>query len=193
LVDCTNKAHRAALVSICDQIGTPADSRASIDDVLALLLATSPQTIALDNIDRAPRKMMYSLLSLSTVHTIYATATTRKQLAPLLERQGAIIVPVPPLDLGAIVRAHHPTLDPAAVRRIVSTASTPAAALHIAQAGERGEPIPAPPSKPIIPLLAIVMLAGITYLRADTEAPAVVIALVSGIAYYIRRVLWRNT
>jgi len=141
-------------------------------------------------------RLCYSLLTLATRHTIKATATERRRVKPLLDRQAAIIVPLPPAPIADIVANRYPTLTPAQVRRIAALAHTPAAALHIAESVSAGQPLPAPPTVSVFPILLIASLAVLAYLRYYSHVAAVspvTLALISGIAFYVRRLLWRHS
>jgi hypothetical protein len=193
LADCTTLAHRAILLTIAEQLSITPSNRATIDDLVSIICAADTAAIALDNLDRTSPKLLYSLLSLSARHTIYATATDKRKCATLIDRAAAILIPIPPAPLADIIRAAYPDMPTSTVRRIVSTSSTPAQALHTAQSVLSGQPPPQMPATNIIPIVAIIMLAVITYIRRETDTPPVTVALVSGIAYYIRRIFWRST
>jgi len=130
-VPCTNKSHRGVLCAIADDMGITYQSRASIDDLVALVLGQAPTTIALDDVDRTSPKLCYTILSMASRHTVLATATDRKRIKPLLDRQAAIIVPLSPAPIADIIAGRYPDLSPAQVRRIQQIASTPAAASRI--------------------------------------------------------------
>jgi len=194
-VACTNKSHRAILCAIADNLRLEYPSRASIDNLIQLILSAPPCTIALDDIDRTSPKLCYTLLTLASRHTIVATATERRRIKPLLDRQAAIIVPLPPAPIAAIVATRYPDLSPAQIRRIAALAPTPAAALHIAESVRAGQPLPAPPTTSIYPVLLIGALAALVFIRHYSEfnfSPAV-LALISGVAFYVRRLLWRHS
>lgn len=192
MIDCTNKSHRAVLATICDQLGYSYPSRASIDDLLQLILAAPPTAIALDNIDRTSQKLCYSLLTLSTRHEIIATATEKNRIKPLLERQAAILVPPPPTKITEILAEHHPDLSPQEIRKIAALTDNPAAALNIAQSIRAGQPIPTPPSRDIKPLLFLFILSALYLLRWHNKSEVIAaLLLVSG--YLIRRMIWRST
>jgi len=196
-VDCTHKSHRAVLCAIADSLHLDYPTRASIDDLIARVLGAPPCTIALDDIDRTATRLCYTLLTLANRHNIIATATAteRRRVKPLLDRQAAIIVPLPPAPIADIITNRYPDLSPAQVRRIAALAHTPAAAIHIAASVRAGQPLPAPPTTSIYPVLLIVSLAALAIIRYQYQSavsPAV-IALISGIAYYVRRLLWRHT
>jgi len=191
---CTNKSHRAILCAIADALHLDYPSRASIDDIIALILHSPPCTLALDDIDRTATRLCYTLLTLANRHNIIATATERRRVKPLLDRQAAIVVPLPPAPIADIVASRYPDLTPAQVRRIAALAHTPAAALHIAESVHAGQPLPAPPAVSIYPVLLIVSLAALAFIRyysAFDFSPAV-LALISGVAFYVRRLLWRR-
>jgi len=191
-VSCTNKSHRAILTTIADTLHLDYPSRASIDDLITLILHSPPCTIALDDIDRTAARLCYTLLTLTTRHNIISTATERKRVKPLLDRQAAIIVPLPPAPIADIVASRYPDLTPAQVRRITALAHTPAAALHIAESVHAGEPLPAPPAVSIYPVLLIVSLAAMTFIRHYYAFSPAVLTLISGVAFYVRRLLWKR-
>jgi hypothetical protein len=193
-VDCTHKSHRAVLCAIADSLHLEYSTRASIDDLITLITQSPPCTLALDDIDRTATRLCYTLLTLANRHNIIATATERRRVKPLLDRQAAIVVPLPPAPIADIVASRYPTLTPAQVRRIAALAHTPAAALHIAESVHAGQPLPAPPAVSIYPVLLIVSLAALAFIRyysAFDFSPAV-LALISGVAFYVRRLLWRR-
>jgi hypothetical protein len=193
-ISCTNKSHRSVLTDIADALHLDYPSRASIDDLITLIMQAPPCTLALDDIDRTAARLCYTLLTLTTRHQILGTATDRKRIKPLLDRQAAIIVPPPPAPIADIVASRYPDLTPAQVRRIAALAHTPAAALHIAESVHAGQPLPAPPAVSIYPVLLIVSLAALAFIRyysAFDFSPAV-LALISGVAFYVRRLLWRR-
>jgi len=193
-ISCTNKSHRAVLTDIADALHLDYPSRASIDDLITLIMQAPPCTLALDDIDRTAARLCYTLLTLTTRHQILGTATDRKRIKPLLDRQAAIIVPPPPAPIADIVASRYPDLTPAQVRRIAALAHTPAAAIHIAASVRAGQPLPEPPTTSIYPVLLIVSLAALAFIRyysAFDFSPAV-LALISGVAFYVRRLLWRR-
>lgn len=194
LIACTNKSHRSILCAIADSLRIEYASRASIDDLLTLLLSAPATTIALDDIDRTSPKFAYSLLALSSKHEIYCTATEKRRIKPLMDRQAAILVPLPPVPIAEIVASRYPDLPPAQIRRITAIATTPAAALNIAASIKHGAPLPAPPTTSIFPVLLILTLAGLAFIRyySDFSFSPAVLALLSGIAYFIRRQLWKQ-
>lgn len=190
-VDCTNKPHRAVLTAIADAMSIRYASRATIDTLVALIRSAPPTAIGVDNIDRTSGKLQYSLLAM-TQHKIYATATEKRRVKILLDRQAAILITPPPVKLSEIVKMHYPSLTEKEIARIAATTATPAAALHVAAAVVAGErSLPPPPSRSIYPVLIIVAIAGILLIRS-TDIPAWQVALISGIAYYLRRLLWRS-
>jgi len=191
LVECTHKSHRAILCAIADSMGITYQSRASIDDLIALILQAPPCKIGLDDIDRTSQRLAYSLLSLSTRHTILATATDRKRIRPLLDRQAAIIDQPPHADIRAILQERYPDLSTAQIRRIASIATTPAAAIHIAESMRNGQPIPQAPSHDWTPLIALTALATV-YLIWYQSDPAIA-AILLAVGYAIRRWMWRRT
>jgi len=132
------------------------------------------------------------LLTLTTRHQILGTATDRKRIKPLLDRQAAIIVPPPPAPIADIVASRYPDLSPAQIKRIAALAHTPAAALHIAESVHAGQPLPAPPAVSIYPVLLIVSLAALAFIRyySDWDLSPVTLALISAGALYLRRLLW---
>lgn len=190
-VDCTNKSHRAVLASIADQLGYEYPSRASIDDLIQLILAAPPTIIALDNIDRTSTKLCYSLLTL-TRHEIYCTATEKRRIKPLLERQAAILIPPPKPNIAAIVAEHFPDLQPQIRHRIAKMTDNPAAAINIAHAIRNGEPLPTPPSQDIKPLLFLILLSSLYLLRWHNKNEIIAATLLVA-GYLIRRIIWRST
>lgn len=193
-IPCTNKSHHAILAAIADNLQLSYAGRASIDDLLQIILAAQPTKLALDDIDRTATKFCYSLLSLSTRHKIYCTATEKRRIKPLLDRQAAIIEPPPPAPIAAIIAEQYPDLSPKQIRRIATLSSTPAAALNIAESVRRGTPLPSPPTTNLFPILAITLLTTLTFLRYnDFNLSPVTLALISGIAFYIRRLIWKKT
>jgi len=192
LVACTNKSHRAVLAAIADALHLDYPSRASIDDLITLILSAPSARIALDDIDRTAAKLCYSLLLLAQKHEIYCTATEKRRIRPLLDRQAAIIVPPQPAPIAGIVSSRYPDLSPAQIKRIAALAHTPAAALHIAESVHAGQPLPAPPAVSIYPVLLIVSLAALAFIRyySDWDLSPVTLALISAGALYLRRLLW---
>jgi len=136
--------------------------------------------------------MAYTLLTLTSRHTILATATDRRRIRPLLDRQAAIIVTPPPAPIADIVTSRYPDLTPAQVRRISSVATTPAAALHIAESVRAGQPLPQPPSHDWTPLIALAILSLIYLTRTQSKNPAIAAILLAA-GYIIRRWMWRRT
>ena len=191
-ISCTNKSHRSVLTDIADALHLDYPSRASIDDLITLIMQAPPCTLALDDIDRTAARLCYTLLTLTTRHQILGTATDRKRIKPLLDRQAAIIVPPPPAPIADIVASRYPDLSPAQIKRIAALAHTPAAALHIAESVHAGQPLPAPPAVSIYPILLIVSLAALTFIRHSVDFSPAVLALISGVAFYVRRLLWRR-
>ncbi len=194
-VDCTTKSHRAALSTIADALHCTYPSRASIDDLIQLILTAPSTTIAFDNIDRTSQKLCYSLLTLSTKHKIFCTATERRRVKPLLDRQAAILIPPPPVKIEKVVAEHYPNLSPQETRRIAALTDNPAAALNIAASVQAGQPLPAPPAQSLFPLILIASITAIAFLRyySPFELSPIALALISGIAFYIRRLLWKHS
>ena len=191
-ISCTNKSHRAILCAIADDMGITYQSRASIDDLIALILGHAPTTIALDDIDRTSPRVAYTLLTLTTRHTILATATDQRRIRPLLDRQAAIIEQPPRADIPAILRARYPDLTPAQIRHITSIATTPAAAIHAAENLRAGQPLPQAPSHDWTPLIALMALATIHLIRYQSDSPTA-LALLLAAGYVVRRWMWRRT
>lgn len=193
-VGCTNKSHRSILAAIADALGYTYPSRASIDDLLQIILAAPSTTIALDDIDRTAQKFCYSLITLSTRHTILATATEKRRIKVLLERQAAILVPLPAVNIADVVASHYPDLPPHQVKRIATMTDNPAAAINIAQSIKSGQPLPQPPTQSLFPLVIILSLAALAFIRyySHYSFSPVAIALIYGIAFYIRRILWKK-
>lgn len=179
---------------MADNLNLAYPSRASIDDLLSLILAAPPTSLAFDDVDRTAIKFCFSLLTLSTRHEIYCTATEKRRIKPLLDRQAAIIEPPPPAPIAEIVANRYPDLPPAKIRRIAALAQSPAAALNIAESVKRGAPLPAPPTQSLFPVVLIVSLAALAFLRSysDFELSPVTLALISGFAFYLRRLLWKK-
>jgi hypothetical protein len=173
-------------------MGITYQSRASIDDLIALILQQAPTTIALDDVDRTSPRIAYTILSLASRHTIIATATDRRRIRPLLDRQAAIIEQLPPANIRAILQERYPDLSPAQIRRIASIATTPAAALHIAESVRNGQPLPQAPSHDWTPIIALTTLAIIYLLRYQTDTPTIAAILLAA-GYVVRRWMWRRT
>lgn len=194
LIRCTNKSHRSILANIADALHLSYPSRASIDDLLTLLIAAPPTKLGFDDIDRTAIKFCFSLLTLSQRHEIFATATEKRRIKPLLDRQAAIIEPPPAAPIAEIISARYPDLPPAKIRRIAALAHTPAAALNIAESVKRGAQLPQPPTQSLFPILLIISLAALAFIRyySDFDFSPVTLALISGIAFYIRRLLWKK-
>lgn len=191
LIDCTHKSHRSILAAIATAATLDFPARASIDDLVQLITAAPITTIALDNIDRTSPKLCYSLLTIAEKHTIYATATDRKRILVLLERNAAILLQPPAANIRAILAAHYPNLTSETVRHIASIAKTPAAALNLARAASAGtQPAPAPTS--IMPLIAIATLSIITLIIRQHLNDAALAAAAIAAASLIRRKLWYN-
>jgi len=191
-VSCTHKSHRAILCAIADALNLDYPSRASIDDLIALILQAPPCTLALDDIDRTSPRIAYTMLSLASRHTILATATDRKRIRPLLDRQAAIIEQPPHTDVRSILQERYPDLSPTDIRRIASMATTPAAALHIAESVRAGQPLPQASSHdwtPIIALIALAIIYLLRYLHPDPTIAAILLAA----GYVVRRWMWRRT
>lgn len=193
-VACTNKSHRSILAAVADDLHISYSSRASIDDLISLIFAHPPTKLAFDDIDRTAVKFCYSLLTLSQKHEIYCTATEKRRIKPLLDRQAAIIEPPPPAPIAEIVANRYPDLPPAKIRRIAALAQSPAAALNIAESVKRGAPLPAPPTQSLFPVLLILSLAALAFIRyySDFDFSPVTLALISGFAFYLRRLLWKK-
>jgi hypothetical protein len=196
VIDCTNTPHRAALVAVCERLALRYDNRATIDELLQVLLVTEPATLAFDNVDRTSPKFLFSLLSLSQVHSLYITATSKARIQVLIDRQSAILVDPPkiPADkLAQIVKEKYPALTSAQVMKITSVASTPAAAVNLANAIASGEMknLPVAPSKSILPILAIVAVTIMLFIRYEYELTPAMYALLGALGYYARRLLWR--
>lgn len=191
VVDCTNKSHRAVLCALADALGLEYPTRASIDDLLTLLTTQPPTTIALDNIDRAPIKACYSVLALARAHTVFATATDRKRIRPILDRHAARLVSPPPCNLSQLLADRYPDLPPATRLAIAATAPSPAAAIAAADAARSGTPAPTPQPTSLLPL-AVALAVGLVYLfRWHADNPLTYVAL-SAAAILVRRLLWRR-
>lgn len=198
VVDCTNTPHRATLTTLCDSEKIDYENRATIDDLLRLLLAAPPSTFAFDNIDRTSPKLLFSLLALSQTHSLYVTATNKKRVQVLIDRQSAILVPVPRVtssQIKNIVKELYPELSLIQVEKITSIATTPASAVNLANAIASGEMknLPIPPSKSILPVLAIVIIAAMIFMRYNYEFNPATLSLITALGFYLRRMLWKTS
>ena len=190
LLDLTFTSHRQALIALAQAVGVEVPRRATIADLVALL-KQHPGTARLDNLDRAGKKALFSVMALSEAGwDFWATASDRRRVAPVLERQAAQLVPYNPPDMAAVVRSVWPEATSTDIARIRSLAKTPAAAANLARAAARGEPLTAtPPARSLYPLLtiaAIVLLA----LWREQHAATLDAALLTAITltlYYLRR------
>ena len=190
LVDMTLTTHRQTLVTLAGAVGVEVPPRSTIADMVALL-AEHPAAARLDNLDRAGKKALYSVMALAAAGwDIWATATERKRIAPLLERQAAQLVPYHPPDLGDVVLATWPQAMPADVARIRSLAKTPAAAANLARMAAAGEPLNAPPPArnlyPLLSVAVIVLLALWKQQHAQTLDYAT-LTTVTLVLYWLRR------
>lgn len=132
LVGCTNRSHRNILATAAAGLGIDAP-RAHIDDLLSLILAHPPTTLGFDDIDRAPLKFNYSVMLLAEQHTVFATATDKRRIAPILERQAAILHTPTRIDHASVIRTQFPTLSPHSVREIAGLAKNHAGAVNLAR------------------------------------------------------------
>ena len=190
MLDLTFLSHRAALVALADAVGAEVPKRATLA-ALVQALRRHPSTARLDNIDRGGRKVLYSLVLLGAAGwEIYATATDRRRIAPLLERQAAILVPYEPPNLADVVRGVWPEATPADIARILSLAKTPAAAANLARLAAAGEPLDAPPPPrslyPLFTVAVIVLLALWKNAHAATLDYATLTAITLTL-YWLRR------
>lgn len=192
LIDCTLRSHRAVLCAIADSMGLTYPARATMDDLIRLITSSRKTTIGLDNIDRTSRKIAYTIMALAYHHDVACTATSRDRIMPLVDRQAAIMIEPPVCDIPAMLRARYPTLSDADIRRIAQVATSPAAATHVAQATLAGMPVPSPPTVSAYPLVLVMIIGLVSYIRWQTDMPAYGVAMVAGIAYYLRRQLWRQ-
>jgi len=190
LVDMTLTTHRQALVALAGAVGVEVPPRSTIAGLVALL-AEHPAAARLDNLDRAGKKALFSVMLLSAAGwEIWATATERKRIAPLLDRQAATIMPYTPPDLGEVVLATWPDATPAAVARIRSLAKTPAAAANLARLAAAGEPLNAPPpARNLYPLLsvAVIVLLALWKQQHEQSLDYATLTTVTLVLYWLRR------
>lgn len=197
VVDCTTTSHRAALVLLCESLDIGIENRATIEDLIRSICALpNKETFAFDNVDRTSPKFLYTLLELSKVHDVYITATEKKKVNILIDRQSAILHPTPVLPsskIKEIVAEKYPALTNAQVEKITSLSSSPASAMNLANAIASGEMknLPIPPSKNILPLLAIVIIAVIAFIRYDADLNPVTMSIITALGLYMRRMLWK--
>lgn len=187
-IDCTHKSHRAVLCSIADTLAVGYETRASIDDLITYICAAPPTPILLDNIDRPPPKLCYSLLTIAAHHDITATATDPRRVSIITDRAAAQIVPPPRVDLTALIPADLPHRTAARIR---ATAHTPAAVTAAVAAARRGDPLPTPPPANATPIIALAVMGIIYLLRYDASSP-VIMALLLAVGYVIRRIMWHR-
>lgn len=194
LIPCTNKSHRSILAAVADNLNLAYPSRASIDELLSLILAAPSTSLAFDDIDRTAIKFCFSLLTLSTRHEIYCTATEKRRIKPLLDRQAAIIEPPPPAPIVEIVASRYPDLPPDKIRQIAALAQSPAAALNIAESIRHGAPLPTPPTQSLFPIVIILSLAALAFIRyySNLELNPILLSALTGIAFLIRRIGWKK-
>jgi len=188
-IDTTHKSHRAVLCAIADALGIGYASRDSIDELIEIICsapATSP--ILLDNIDRPPPRLCYSLLTIAQRHDIIATATLPQRVAIITDRAAAQIIPPPRVDIAALIPADIPRRVAARIR---ATAHTPAAVIAAVAAARRGDALPTQPTATATPLIALAALAVIYLLRYDTSSP-VIMALLLAVGYVVRRIMWHR-
>lgn len=182
-------SHRQALATLAEAQGIES-KRLTIWE-LVQALRERPGTARLDDLDQVGRKALYSFLALSSAGWVfYATGSDRKRLAPILERQAAILVPYEPPDLAAVVRQAWPSAGPADVARILSLAKTPAAAANLARMAAAGAPLDAPPpARSLYPLVVIALIIGLALWKqqhADALDYATLTA-VTMLLYWLRR------
>jgi hypothetical protein len=191
IIPCTNKSHKAVLQAIATALGLQFSNRDSIDDLISSILAAPPARIGLDDVDRSPAiRLPYTLMNLATRHTILATATDKKRIRPILDRQAAILESPPTCDLAELIRSRYPGLTPTQIRHITSIAQTPAAALNAASNLANGLPIPQPKATDMTILLVIGLLTILYLLRFQLHDPTLTAALIA-VGYAIRRLIYR--
>jgi len=186
MIDCTHPSHRQILINIASQLGLETDTRAQISDIIALIAAAPPAQIALDNIDRAAPRLMFSILEISKKHEIAATATRRDKCAALLDRAAAEIVELPKPNLREIVTAVAPTLTPAQIRTALSHATTPAQATNAARAIAAGKTPPTPKTINLFPVIVLAFIFILYILRYEHITP-VFTALAAVALFLVRR------
>jgi len=190
LLDLTLTTHRQALVALADAVGVEIPRRATIADLVALL-ATCQAKARLDNIDRAGRKVLYSVMALAEAGwEIWATATDRRRVRVLLERQAAVLVPYRSPDLADVIKTAWPEATAADIARIRSLAKTPAAAANLARLAAAGEPLNVPPpARSLYPMLSIgVIIALALWKQAHAEAlDYATLTAVTLLMYWLRR------
>lgn len=193
-IDCTLLSHWHILEKIALEMNIEIPKRATIADILELIQQAQPAKIAFDNIDRAPAKFIFSILAMAEKHEILATATEKKRIRPILERRAAVIVPAPRPDIRKILSEKFPDLPPEKISRISMTANTPGEAIQIAKAISEGQEIPQPQPRSLAPILIIVGLSAITFIRyySNVELNPAILAALTGIAFLIRRLGWKK-
>ncbi len=182
--------HRSMLLRLAEAVGVEPPRRATIAD-LVTLLQDHPGRARLDDLDRIGRKALYSVLALSSSGWVfYATATDRRRVRPILERQAARLVPYEPPDLATVIRATWPQATAADVARIRSLARTPAAAANLARLAAAGERLDAPPPpRSLYALLTVAVIVGLALWKQQHAATldyATLTALTLTL-YYLRR------
>jgi hypothetical protein len=195
-IECTHKSHRSILFAVANIVNPDRIHmrRMAIDELIEIILqAPWRLTIGLDDIDRTSPRLLYSLITLSNAgHNVLATATDQKRVKPLLDRQAAIIMHPPQADIRAILQARYPDLDKPAINRIASLTTTPAAAINTAECMRAGQPLPQPPARDWSPLITLVALTAIYFLRHILQDPAITASLIAA-SYIARRFLWRRS
>jgi hypothetical protein len=185
------------LVLLCESLGIGIENHTTIEDLVhSICTLQTKEIFAFDNVDRTSPKFLYTLLELSKVHDVYITATEKKKVNILVDRQSAILHPTPALPsskIKEIVHEKFPALTSGQVDKITSLSSSPASAMNLANAIDSGEMknLPIPPSKNILPLLAIVIIAVIAFIRYDAELNPVTMSIVTALGLYMRRMLWK--
>ena len=194
VVQCANMSHKAILRSICEQAGIEHSTHDTINDLLVAIVDARPMVILLDNIDRTSKRFQFSLLAIGQVHDVYCTATERRKVDVLTDRGAAILVPPPRYNIRAILAERFPDLDAHQVQRICATATTPAAAVNMAQAIRQGagDELPAPPQVSLAPVLIILAMGLIYFVRYESLQNPFIIASIPGVAWYIRRLMWKH-
>lgn len=196
LLSCGLLSHRSMLMRLAEAQGLDLPKRATIADLVALL-REHPGRARLDDVDRIGRKALYSIMELSAAGwEFWATATDRRRMRPILERQAAHLVQHEPPDLADVVRSVWPDATPADLARIRSLAKTPAAAANLARMAAAGEPLDAPPpARSLYPLLTIAVIIGLA-LWKQSHADALDYATLTAITltlYYLRRRFYLRT